>query len=230
MDSPDTASLDASPAATPAPSRALAIALSSAAFVVPLWLSRSTSPSPDHPRVFLWYRLLRQPKFKPPDIAIPIAWVAIESALAVASYRLLRRPSSAARSRSLAWLAGNVVGIGAWSRLFFGSREPAGQHARRGRADCHGNRLRRRGEEGRPHRGRGRRSLRGVGRLRDRAHRGDLAQEPLSAAPGGRVSQCPPQTSSATSTISLSLARCASTAMSLPCTVLEKPHCGERQS
>ena len=105
-----------------APSRGLSLVLSSAAFVLPLLLSRSTSPSPDHPRVFLWYRLLRQPKFKPPDIAIPLAWMAIESALAVASYRLLRRPASPARNRSLAWLAGNVVGIGAWSRLFFGSR------------------------------------------------------------------------------------------------------------
>ena len=100
----------------------LAALLASAAFVVPLALSRSTTPTPLHPRVFFWYRGLRQPSFKPPDIAIPIAWTVIESALATAGYRLLRRPSSPARNRSLAWLAANVVGIGAWSRLFFGGR------------------------------------------------------------------------------------------------------------
>ena len=108
--------------ASRAPSRGLSLAISSAAFVLPFLLSRSTSPSPDHPRVLLWYRLLRQPKFKPPDVAIPLAWTAIEAALAVAAYRLLRRPAAPGRNRALAWLAGNVVGIGAWSRLFFGSR------------------------------------------------------------------------------------------------------------
>ena len=105
-----------------APSRALSLGLSSAAFAVPLLLSRSTTPSPGHPRIFLWYRALRKPGFKPPDIAIPLAWMAIETSLATAAYRLLRRPSAPARNRALAWLGGNVVAIGAWSRLFFGTR------------------------------------------------------------------------------------------------------------
>ena len=100
----------------------LAIAIASSAFVVPYALSRSTTPSPDHPRVFLWYRLLDQPWFKPPDLAIPLAWSGIEGCLAFAAFRLLRKPASAARNRALALLAGNVVGIGAWSRLFFGAR------------------------------------------------------------------------------------------------------------
>ena len=59
---------------------------------------------------------------QPPDIAIPIAWVAIESGLAYAGYRLLRRPSSPARARALALLVGNILGIGGWSRIFFGGR------------------------------------------------------------------------------------------------------------
>ncbi len=100
----------------------LAGSIATAAYVVPYLLSRSTTPSPDHPRVFLWYRLLRQPAIKPPDIAIPIAWVAIESGLAYAGYRLLRKPSSTSRTRALALLAGNLIGIGGWSRLFFGGR------------------------------------------------------------------------------------------------------------
>ena len=100
----------------------LAAVAATAAYVIPYALSRSTTPSPDHPRVFFWYRWLSKPSFKPPDIAIPIAWVAIESGLAVAGYRLLRRPSSPTRNRALALLAGNVLGIGGWSRLFFGGR------------------------------------------------------------------------------------------------------------
>ena len=119
----------AATAATPAlePTRGLprpaAAAIASAAYLVPYALSRSTMPTPGHPRVFLWYRTLRQPWFKPPDLAIPIAWTAIETGLAVAAYRLLRQPSGKARDRSLAWLGGNVVAIGAWSRLFFGNRD-----------------------------------------------------------------------------------------------------------
>ncbi len=100
----------------------LAALLASSAFVVPAALSASTSPTPNHPRTFFWYRRLDKPAYKPPDVAIPIAWTLIESALAFAGYRLLRRPSSAGRSRSLAWLASNILSIGGWSRLFFGGR------------------------------------------------------------------------------------------------------------
>lgn len=100
----------------------MSAALASLAWLVPALLSWSTAPSPNHPRVFLWYHALRQPAWKPPDIAIPLAWAGIETGLAVAAYRLMRSPGSRARSASLAWLATNVVGIGGWSRLFFGRR------------------------------------------------------------------------------------------------------------
>lgn len=102
--------------------RAPAATLALGAYLLPLILSRSTTPSPDHPRIFFWYRSLKKPSFQPPDIAIPIAWTAIETGLAVAAYRLMRKPASPGRTRSLAWLSGNVAAIGAWSRLFFGSR------------------------------------------------------------------------------------------------------------
>ena len=101
---------------------AVAAVVASLAYVVPFVLSRSTSPTPDHPRVLIWYKMLRQPNFKPPDIAIPIAWTLIESGLAVAAYRLLRSKPSEHRTASLALLAGNVAAIGGWSRLFFGRR------------------------------------------------------------------------------------------------------------
>jgi len=101
-------------------SSAVAALLASGAYLVPMLLSRSSSPTPDHPRILLWYRLLRKPSYKPPDPAIPLAWTLIESGLAVAAYRLLRRPSGAPRNQALGWLAVSIAGIGGWSRLFFG--------------------------------------------------------------------------------------------------------------
>ncbi len=103
-------------------SGATAAGLAALAYVVPYVVARSTSPTPDHPQILLWYKTLRQPKFKPPDIAIPIGWSLIESCLALAAYRLLRTKASANRNMSLVWLTGNVVAIGGWSRLFFGRR------------------------------------------------------------------------------------------------------------
>lgn len=101
---------------------AVAACLASLAYVVPLAMSYSTTPSPNHPQIMSWYLTLKQPKFKPPDIAIPLAWTVIETGFAVAAYRLLRQPSSDSRTASLALLAGNTVAIGGWSRLFFGGQ------------------------------------------------------------------------------------------------------------
>jgi tryptophan-rich sensory protein len=113
---------DLSLANSKGPSPAAAAVLASGAFLVPLALSASSSPSPNHPQTMAWYQSLRVPFFKPPDWAVPIAWTAIQSALAAAAYRLLRAPPSAARSRALTLLGWNVTMIGAWSRLFFRRR------------------------------------------------------------------------------------------------------------
>ena len=101
---------------------AAAASLASLAYIIPLAMSYSTSPAPTHPQIMAWYQSLDQPKFKPPDVVIPIAWTLIETTLAVAAYRLLRKPHSQNRTASLALLSGNVVAIGAWSRLFFGEQ------------------------------------------------------------------------------------------------------------
>ena len=103
-------------------SRGLSLLLASSSYVVPLLMSWSSNPSPAHPKTLLWYTALRKPAFKPPDVAIPVAWTAIETALAFAGYRLLRKPSETERNKSLALLALNVLNIGGWSRLFFGRR------------------------------------------------------------------------------------------------------------
>ena len=99
---------------------AAAVSLASLAYIIPFAMSYSTSPTPNHPQIMMWYQSLKQPKFKPPDVAIPIAWTVIETTLAIAAYRLLRKPPSQNRTASLALLSGNVLAIGAWSRLFFG--------------------------------------------------------------------------------------------------------------
>jgi len=100
-----------------------AAVLASCAFTVPLALSASSVPSPNHPRTFLWYRSLREPAFKPPDWVFPLAWVGIEALLANAAYRLLRLNPSSGRTRALGLLGWNVFMIGGWSRLFFKRRE-----------------------------------------------------------------------------------------------------------
>ena len=100
--------------------RPWAVGLAAAALVWPAIAGRLWGPH--KLATGIWYRLLRQPDFKPPDAAIPIAWSVIDSALAVGAYRLLRRPDSAARNRALAWWALNVGLIGGWSGLFFGRR------------------------------------------------------------------------------------------------------------
>jgi len=108
---------DPSPAATLSPAAAATIA--SCAFTIPLALSASSSPAPNHPRTMTWYLSLREPAFKPPDWVFPVAWTGIEAALATAAYRLLRAAPSAQRSKALALLGWNVFMIGGWSRLFF---------------------------------------------------------------------------------------------------------------
>lgn len=104
---------------TPPMSGLAATAIASCAFTVPLVLSLSSTPSPNHPRTMLWYLTLREPAFKPPDWLFPVAWTGIEAGLATAAYRLLRAAPSAARTKALALWGWNVFMIGGWSRLFF---------------------------------------------------------------------------------------------------------------
>jgi tryptophan-rich sensory protein len=85
-------------------------------------MSRSTSPTPGHPKILFWCKTLNEPSFQPPDIAIPLGWSVIQTCLPVAAYRLLRKKASPNRNLSLALLAANVVSIGGWSQLFFGQK------------------------------------------------------------------------------------------------------------
>ena len=104
------------PTALSAPAAAV---IASSALLLPAVVSASSTPTPNHPQILRWYKSLREPRFKPPDALIPVAWTAIDTALAIAGYRLLRASPSAARKKALALWGWNVAMIGGWSRLFF---------------------------------------------------------------------------------------------------------------
>lgn len=67
---------------------------------------------------------LRERFFTPPMPVFPIAWTAIEAALAYGGYRLLRSEPSPERTTALALWVMNQVGIGGWSKVFLGQRSP----------------------------------------------------------------------------------------------------------
>lgn len=100
--------------------RALAAALVSSALLWPAAAGRRWGPQ----RLIagVWYRLLRNPPFQPPDAVIPVAWTLIDTALSIGGCRLLRNPASPARNRALGWWVLNVALIGGWSGIFFGRR------------------------------------------------------------------------------------------------------------
>ncbi len=107
-------------AQTRALTRLPAAACAASALVWPALAARWWGPQ--RLRAGIWYRLLHKPSFQPPDAAIPVAWGAIESALAMGAYRLMRQPGTPERNRALGWWLLNVALIGGWSGIFFGRR------------------------------------------------------------------------------------------------------------
>ncbi len=82
-------------------------------------IGRRNAPDRSHPGIRRWYRRLDKPGFTPPDAAFGAVWPVLETGLAVGGYRLLRRPSGAARNAAVGlWLANSAM-IGGWTELFF---------------------------------------------------------------------------------------------------------------
>lgn len=103
-------------------SPAAASAVIAGAMALTAWSGQTFSPTPAHPRIRRWYRLLDKPGFTPPGPAFGAGWGMIESVLAYGGYRLLRRPSSPSRDAAVGlWLLNNLL-IAGWSGLFFGRR------------------------------------------------------------------------------------------------------------
>ena len=104
-------------------SAAAALAVIGGAMALTAWSGQTFSPTPLHPRIRRWYRMLDKPGFTPPGPVFGAAWGAIESILAYGGYRLMRRGSSPSRNAALGlWLANNLL-IAGWSGLFFGRRQ-----------------------------------------------------------------------------------------------------------
>lgn len=85
-------------------------------------IGRRNAPDAEHPAIRRWYRRLDKPGFTPPDAAFGLVWPALETAMAVGGYRLLRSEQSPRRNASIVlWLFTTGM-IGGWSHLFFRER------------------------------------------------------------------------------------------------------------
>lgn len=82
-------------------------------------VGRRNAPDRTHPGIRRWYRRLDKPGYTPPDGAFGAVWPALETALAIGGYRLLRRPAAPARDAAVTlWLVNSAM-IGGWTQLFF---------------------------------------------------------------------------------------------------------------
>ncbi|WP_254606542.1 TspO/MBR family protein, partial [Sphingomonas bacterium] len=104
-------------------SRPVAFAIVAAVLGTSAVLGRRNAPDRSHPGIRRWYGRLDKPGYTPPDAAFGAVWPLLETGLAVGGYRLLRRPSGAARDTAVGlWLA-NAAMVGGWTELFFRRRQ-----------------------------------------------------------------------------------------------------------
>lgn len=86
-------------------------------------VSQHYSPDPRHPKIFRWYRSLRQPAIKPPDLVFGAVWPVVETAISAGAYRLMRRPRSAEGEQAIALWAATIALVTGYSAVFFGRRD-----------------------------------------------------------------------------------------------------------
>ena len=138
------------------------------------------NPGPQHPRTASWYARLDKPGFTPPAPIFGIAWPLLDGLLWLTGYRLLRAPTSQARSTSIvAWLV-TLLGIPGYSWAFFGRHradEGLGASASMLAGSVDAGRIVR---QGRPHRCLGHRTVDRLVDVRHRAAGGGLAPKPMS--------------------------------------------------
>jgi tryptophan-rich sensory protein len=84
---------------------------------------------PQRPREAVWYSALRKPTYTPSGSTIGIAWGVLETLLAVTGYRLLAKPSGAARDVALASWATTLAGLAGYPATFFGGKKLAASTA-----------------------------------------------------------------------------------------------------
>ena len=71
-----------------------------------------------------WYPALRKRSFQPPNVAFPIAWSALYTAIAIAGSLIYLSDKSRSRSLALAAWTAQMGLNAAWSELFFRYRRP----------------------------------------------------------------------------------------------------------
>lgn len=78
---------------------------------------------PQRPVNGIWYASLRKPSYTPPGPAFGAAWTVLDGLLATAGYRLMKAPSSPARSLALAGWGLSTAGLAGYPWVFFGRKK-----------------------------------------------------------------------------------------------------------
>ena len=77
-----------------------------------------------YPNLVPWYAGLAKPSFNPPNWVFGPVWTALYASMAYAAWRILRLPSSPARSRALTLFVIQLALNAAWSWMFFAAHSP----------------------------------------------------------------------------------------------------------
>ncbi|MBX3162583.1 MAG: tryptophan-rich sensory protein [Deltaproteobacteria bacterium] len=71
-----------------------------------------------------WFRMLRKPRFQPPDRVFGPVWTVLYATIAYSGWRVWSRPASRARTGALGLWGAQLALNAAWTPLFFGARRP----------------------------------------------------------------------------------------------------------
>ena len=93
-----------------------------AAVAAAAWFGSRSGPQ--NPDTRVWFNSLRKPRWNPPDAAFPIVWTALYALMAVSGARTWAAPRSHRRSRALTLWSAQLLANAAWTRIFFGRRQP----------------------------------------------------------------------------------------------------------
>ena len=93
--------------------------------VVPVVAVFAAGAIANYPNLAPWYASLAKPAFNPSNWVFPTVWTVLYALMAVAVWRVLRRPASRSVRRSaLTWYFLQLAFNAAWSWLFFALHNP----------------------------------------------------------------------------------------------------------
>jgi tryptophan-rich sensory protein len=82
------------------------------------------NPNTEHHATQRWYAARHKSRLNPPPAVFAPVWTTLYTLIAVAGWRVYRRPRSRARTRALALWSAQLAFNAAWTPLFFGKRQP----------------------------------------------------------------------------------------------------------